>query len=220
MPRVSRAQAERNRAAIEQASARLFRERGLAGASVVDLMAAAGLTHGGFYGHFQSKDELAAAACAAAFEQSRERWRRRMAGQPDARAARRALVQGYLSARNRDDAGTGCPAAGLSGDVAREPAGKPVRAAFADGIRRQVDTLAGLQDAASPGDARRRALAQYAAMVGALVLARATRGEPISDEFLAAARDSLLGGAAATPTPPEAAPAGRAAQRARRGRAA
>ena len=78
MPRVSREQTDINRLAIEDASSRLFREQGIKAVSVADLMAAAGLTHGGFYGHFESKDALAAVACAKAFEQSAGRWEKRL----------------------------------------------------------------------------------------------------------------------------------------------
>ena len=82
MPRVSRAQAEAHREAITDASARLFKEHGLKAVSVADLMGAAGLTHGGFYGHFESKDALAGAATAHAYGQAVERWRRRVAAVP------------------------------------------------------------------------------------------------------------------------------------------
>src|ERR1700709_1370752 len=100
MPRVTRAEAESHRQQITDASARLFRERGVKGVSVVDLMGAAGLTHGGFYGHFESKDALAGVAVARAFEQSVEKWRKRVsAGKED--AERRAeLVDRLLGADN------------------------------------------------------------------------------------------------------------------------
>jgi len=90
-----------------------MREHGINGVSVSGLMSAAGLTHGGFYGHFDSKDELAAAACARAFEQALMRWKRRVAGEADAAAALQALVEGYLSKRSRDSPGTSCPASAL-----------------------------------------------------------------------------------------------------------
>src|SRR5271170_2549103 len=120
MPRVSREQFISNRTAITEASARLLRERGIKGLSVSELMAAAGLTHGGFYGHFASKDALAAEACSLAFEHSAERWKNRVAGNADADSARAALVEGYLTPKSRSSPGTSCPAAALAGDVARE----------------------------------------------------------------------------------------------------
>src|SRR6202035_5579739 len=101
VPRVSREQADNNRIAITDASARLFRERGIDNVSVVELMAAAGLTHGGFYGHFESKEELAAEACRLAFGQAAERWEKRIAAKSDSAEARAAITDGYLSAQSR-----------------------------------------------------------------------------------------------------------------------
>lgn len=191
MPRVSKEQTELNRHAIEDASARLFREKGFAGVSVADLMGAAGLTHGGFYGHFASKDELAAVACANAFRHSAERWAKRIGDQPDEHAALHAIVDNYLSPRSLHDIGSACPGPSLGNDVARESEDKPVRAAYQAGTAELVEILATL----ASGDAaarRKTALAQWSLMVGAVMLARATRGDPISGELLAAARDHLL----------------------------
>lgn len=191
MPRVSRQQTDQNRIAIEEASARLFREQGIKAVSVADLMGAAGLTHGGFYGHFESKDALAAVACTKAFEQSAKLWQRRVADKAPAEA-RAALVDGYLSARHRNDPGAGCPIVGLASDVAREPAGKPVHAAYVDGLKHLLEKLEATQ---ASGDAERdhaQALVQMATLVGSMVLARATRGDALSDAFLAAGRQQLL----------------------------
>ena len=190
MPRVCRAETERNRSAIRQASSRLFREHGLA-ASVSDVMGAAGLTHGGFYGHFGSKDELAAEACAAAFAESVARWRKRIAEAADPAAARSALIEGYLTAQNRAAIGTGCPIAALAIDVARESLGKPVRSAFHAGLARLIEMLAEVEP--RPTDAARtQALTELSTLVGAMVLARATVGTSLSDEFLHAVASSLL----------------------------
>jgi TetR/AcrR family transcriptional repressor of nem operon len=190
MARVSRAQMNRNRQVIEEVSARLFREQGLKGISVDELMAAAGLTHGGFYGHFDSKDALAAIACAKAFEQSAGRWRERIQGSPDPSAALKAVVDAYLSPRSRDDPGNGCPATALAADVAREPAGKPVHDVFSAGVKALVRVLQALGE---PGEAgRRQALVRLSTLVGALLLARATRADGISQDFLEAARAHLV----------------------------
>jgi TetR/AcrR family transcriptional repressor of nem operon len=191
MPRVSKVRTVANHSAIEKASSRLFREQGLK-VSVKDVMSAVGLTHGGFYGHFASKDELAARACAAAFAESIERWRKRTSVAKDRRSARDALIGAYLTAERRAALGTGCPIAGLAVDVAREPADKPVRAAFRKGLEDLIEILAGVQSTGEPGDARERAVAQMAALVGAMVLARATQGSALSDEFLATSRRQLL----------------------------
>jgi len=193
MPRVSRAQAEHHREAITQASARLFRERGIKAVSVADLMGAAGLTHGGFYGHFESKDALAGVAGRRAFEQATERWRKRIASKSSAAEARTALVEGYLRPQSIRDVGGGCPTAALCVDVAREPADAPVRAAFVDGLAGMVDILAAVEATGDAAADRRAALADYATLLGAMLLARATAGEPVADEILAAARERLLG---------------------------
>ena len=191
MPRVSKEQTELNRHAIEDASARLFKEKGFAGVSVADLMGAAGLTHGGFYGHFSSKDELAAVACANAFKHSAERWAKRIDDQPDEQAALQSIVEHYLSPRSVQDIGSGCPGPSFVSDVAREGKDKPVRAAYQAGMSELVEILATL----APGDAvtrRKTALVQWSLMVGAVMLARATQGDPVSGELLAAAREHLL----------------------------
>jgi TetR/AcrR family transcriptional repressor of nem operon len=199
MPRVSREQSDSNRVAITEASARLFRERGIQGVSVAELMGAAGLTHGGFYGHFASKDALAAEACSLAFAHSAERWRKRALDSADSHAARAALVEAYLSSKSRGSPGTSCPTTALAADVAREELGAPVRAAFVAGVDELMKILAGLQNRAEFGADRREALADFSTMVGALILARATSGYGISDEILVAARERLKSPAKAAP---------------------
>jgi TetR/AcrR family transcriptional repressor of nem operon len=179
MPRVSRAQAQRNDAAIRRAAAALLRRQGL-NVSVAQIMAAAGLTPGGFYGHFGSKDELLASGCAAAFAESAQRWERRAAAAPDA-AAPAALIEAYL-----DPGGpvvSGCPIASLATDVARERPDLPLRRAFVAGLERLLGILAGAQGPEGEA-ARETALLQLSAMVGALTLARATRGAALSEELL------------------------------------
>lgn len=192
MPRVSKAQTDLNRSAITQISSRLFRERGFRGVSVADLMAEAGLTHGGFYGHFESKDALAAAAAEWAFSESTARWRKRVAAEASPAAQRRALVENYLRASNVSDAANGCPTAALCVDVGREPVDAPVRAAYAAGLEEMLDVLAAAQATGDAAADRRAALADYATMVGALLMARATSPSPLADEILAAARERLL----------------------------
>ncbi len=191
MPRVSQEQARKNRLAIQEASARLFRERGIQAVSVVDLMGAVGLTAGGFYGHFASKDVLAAIACEAAFDESDNRWRKRMEGKASHRESFDAIVNGYLTRRNRDDPGDACPSAALASDVARERPDAPVREAYIAGIKDQVEKLASLQGGRDSNTARQQAMAQLALLVGAMALARATTGDRLSDDFLAAAKTLL-----------------------------
>ncbi|UVH51323.1 TetR/AcrR family transcriptional regulator [Pseudomonas sp. CBS] len=192
MPRVSRKQAELNREIIVEAATRLFRERGIHGISVSDVMAAAGLTHGGFYGHFESREALATEACNRAFEQSSERWQARVEQSPDPEAARLALIDPYLSAANRDNPGDSCPVAAFAGDMCHEAADSALQRSFIQGFEASMGILAATQTTGTPEGDRQAAIAQYAIMVGALTLARATKGNGLSDEFLAAARNLLI----------------------------
>jgi TetR/AcrR family transcriptional regulator, transcriptional repressor for nem operon len=196
MPRVSREQADKNRTVIEAASVRLFKEHGLNGVSVADIMGAAGLTHGGFYGHFESKDELAAIACAQAFEESITRWRSLMKDDAGEQSHVDALAKHYLNAAQRDQPGLSCAAAGLAVDVGRETAGKPIRAVYTRGIRSMIDVLMSFSSARRSRKVRQRAIARLSIMIGALTLSRAVGNDPLSDEILAAAREALHGGLA------------------------
>lgn len=192
MARVSKQQTEINRRTITEASSRLFRERGIKGVSVSDLMSAAGLTHGGFYGHFESKDALAAHVCRSAFERSAEKWRARAAASSGGDSAKAGLAERYLSVEACKNPGASCPAAALAIDMAREPVDAPVRAAFATGVEALMDVLASMQQKGDASTDRQQALADFATMLGALVLARATAGYPISNEFLAAGKQRIV----------------------------
>jgi TetR/AcrR family transcriptional repressor of nem operon len=184
MPRVSRKQADLNREIIVEAATRLFRERGLHGISVVDVMATAGLTHGGFYGHFESKEALAREASERAFNQVGTRWRERAASGEDKASSRRALIEPYLSAHSRDNPGDSCPVVAFAGDMCHESAESGLREPFLDGLNRLLDSFSQLMESSDPDENRQQALVQYSMMVGALTLARATRGEALSDEIL------------------------------------
>lgn len=183
MARVSQAQAQRNHERVIDEAARLFRERGVQGVSVADLMAAAGLTHGGFYKRFASKEALVAEATGRAFGELGDRLTALDERHPgDHQAARRELLDDYFSAEHRDRAGQGCPATALGGDLAREAPDSPARKPYADGVRDFARWMAAGEDEDLPA---------VATMVGALMLARATAGTELSDRFLAAARHAL-----------------------------
>ena len=193
MPKVSRARAEANHQAIEAAASRLFRERGLQAVTVADVMAEAGLTHGGFYAHFPSKDALAASACEAAFAFAAEKWRRRIDAAAAPREAREAIAEGYLRAANCDPAQASCPTATLVADVGRAADDHPIHEAYCDGVRGQIEMLAALGESGDAGRDRAAACVQLATMMGALLLARATHGDPLSKEIAAAVREHLSG---------------------------
>jgi TetR/AcrR family transcriptional repressor of nem operon len=181
---VTREQAAANREKILEVAGALFRERGFDGIGLADIMNRAGLTHGGFYGHFDSKDDLAAQITARIL--SRTGWLERLTGTPS--PSIRQVVRKYLSKRHRDDAGHGCLFAAVGSDVVRQP--KSVRHAFTEGLRRRVDALHDIL----PGRAaarRRKALAMMAGLVGALILSRAVDDPALSDEILEAAAATL-----------------------------
>ncbi|MFJ7071907.1 TetR family transcriptional regulator [Streptomyces sp. NPDC098781] len=183
MGRVSKAQAQENRERVVAAASRLFREQGT-DVSVADVMKAVGLTHGGFYKQFASKEALVAEAAARAFtEQEGIRAQQDDAHAGRRGAARQALIDWYLSDEHRDAAADGCPTAGLAVDIARDGGDAAVHRVYADGVRDFAEWLAveGEEDG----------LVCLATMVGALLLARATHGSSLSDAFLHAARQAL-----------------------------
>lgn len=188
--RVSRAQAAANRRRIVTEASRLFRERGYDGVAVADLMKSAGLTHGGFYGHFESKEALMAETCASSGD-IRTRWERLTAKRQQ--PPFQVLVEQYLSPRHRDQPGHGCLFAALSVDTARQT--PEVRHAYTGTFRKFADMIADWL----PGrraNRRRRALATASSLVGALVLSRAVDDPELSSEILDAVRQQLLGATA------------------------
>jgi TetR/AcrR family transcriptional repressor of nem operon len=188
--KVSREQAGLNRERIVEVAAERFRERGFEGIGVADLMREAGLTHGGFYGHFGSKEELMAEACTLALQRSKEMWARRTAAHPEDPLG--ALARAYLHPRHRDNPGGGCVMATLAADAARQ--GPPVRRAITEGLRSSFDMVAKLVRARGAEAKRRKAIQAYASWVGAMVLARATDDEALSREILeAVAAESAAG---------------------------
>jgi TetR/AcrR family transcriptional repressor of nem operon len=187
--RSSREDTERHRQEIIAAAARLFREKGAGAVSVPELMQAVGMTHGGFYRHFASKDELVPLAYREAFDQIVGRLGASAAGRDDDRtAAWNAMVSAYLSSAHRDNIADGCAAASLAGDAARRGPDSSSQDAFERGIARMLEKTEAMQDGP---DARRQALVALSTLIGALVLARGTEGE-LSKAFLEAARDHLL----------------------------
>ena len=183
--RVTREQAAANREKILEVAGALFRERGFDGIGVADIMKRAGLTHGGFYGHFASKDDLAAEITARVL--GRSGWMERLTGTQ--KPSFSDLVRQYLSPRHRDDPGRGCLFAALGSDVVRQP--RSVRRAFTDGLRLRVDALARLAPGRSAAARRQKSLATMAGLVGALILSRAVDDPKFSDEILEAAATSI-----------------------------
>jgi TetR/AcrR family transcriptional repressor of nem operon len=176
--KVSRAQVAENHARIVAAAARLFRERGIGGVNVAEIMDAAGLTHGAFYGYFESKDALVAEAVADALGTAEN----------VAEVGRSQYVKNYLSPRHRDHAGTGCAVAALASEAVRQP--DAVREAFTRGLQTQLDRL-GRTGGGSEDQRRRTAIADWSTMVGALILSRVVTDPDLSAEILKATRETL-----------------------------
>ncbi|MBB3264934.1 TetR/AcrR family transcriptional repressor of nem operon [Azospirillum sp. OGB3] len=189
--KVSKEKAAENRAAIVKAAGRLFRERGFDRVGVAEITKAAGLTHGGFYGHFASKDALAAEACETAFAESLDRL---PADAASPEGSLDAFLTRYLSDRHRDRPDAGCPMAAFAGEVARQdPA---VQERFGAGVERFFAAVEKrLPERSGEGDAGRRdrAIAIVSALVGGMALARATAptDPERSAEILAALRRQL-----------------------------
>jgi TetR/AcrR family transcriptional repressor of nem operon len=177
--RVSREQAAENRSRIVEVAAQRFRERGFDGIGVADVMKEAGLTHGGFYGHFGSKEELMAEAYRKALESSQAELRKRAARSSDPIAD---IARQYLTPRHRDNPGEGCAVAALGADVARQ--GRAVRRVFTEGLRAALEALAALAKGSSAAAKRRKAVRIYASWIGAMVLARAVDDPALSREIL------------------------------------
>jgi TetR/AcrR family transcriptional repressor of nem operon len=182
--RVTREQAAANRERILEVAGTLFRERGYDGIGVADIMKRSGLTHGGFYGHFPSKEDLAAEITARVL--GREGWLERLTG--SANPSLTDVVRKYLTRRHRDDAGHGCLFAALGSEVGRQP--RSVRHGFTKGLHLRIDALARLLTGRSAAR-RRKALATMAGLVGALILSRAVDDPRLSDEILEATAASL-----------------------------
>jgi len=177
---------------VRKASVRL-RERGAHGVGVADLMKEAGLTHGGFYAHFDSREALVIEAFNYAMDRSTERWRK-MAEEtpPEKRFA--TIVESYLTALHRDDPGHGCAVPTLGPEIARESA--KTRKAFAAKLDEMIEMMADQVPELPRKVARQQAIAALSTMAGALVLSRVAGSGEFSDEVLAAGREAVLSRAA------------------------
>jgi TetR/AcrR family transcriptional repressor of nem operon len=178
--RVSKEKSARNREQILISAARLFREQGIAATGVDSITEDAGLTHGGLYSQFGSKEAIAIEAIRFAQARGRRVWQRAAERHPGKRAIP-AIVESYLSPAHRDAPGNGCAVAALGTDIARQP--RRVREAFTGDLKDAFEFLSELM----PDDGRRRyedAIVAFASMAGALMLARAVSDEELSDLIL------------------------------------
>lgn len=179
--RVSKAQAAQNRQLILTAATRLFREQGIQATGVDAITHEAGLTHGGFYSQFGSKEAIVVEAIRFALTRSKHLWQRTAERKPGSQAWR-GIIESYLSREHRDAPGQGCILAALGADIARQP--PSVRAAFTTELQDAFELLAQLMPADTPAQRSDNAIAALSSMVGALILARAVTDERLSDRIL------------------------------------
>jgi TetR/AcrR family transcriptional repressor of nem operon len=172
--KISKEQVAENRKRILDAAARLFRERGFEGVTVAEIMQAAGLTHGAFYGHFESKDDLIAQSCA------------HILGRGDLRAGLVDFAAYYLSAPHRDNPGGACLFSTLGTEAVR--ASVETRHALTESVRRQVRTFSESAPGSTADERRQAAVGSWAAMIGALLLARVVDDPVLSDQLMADTR--------------------------------
>ena len=183
---------------VRKASVRL-REKGAHGIGVADLMKEAGLTHGGFYAHFDSREALVIEAFGYAMDRSMEHWRKITDEvSPEKRLA--LIAEAYLSALHRDNPGHGCSIPALGAEIARES--PKARKAFAGKLDEMIELLADYIPNLPRKAARKQAIATLATMAGTMLLARIAGSSELSDEVLKAGRDVALEGAKREPTKP------------------
>src|SRR6476620_12547500 len=180
---------------VKKASVRL-REKGAHGIGVADLMKEAGLTHGGFYAHFDSREALVIEAFAYAMDRSTERWRKIAEETPPGKRLA-SIVETYLTPLHRDDPGHGCAVPTLGAEIARESS--KTRKAFAAKLEQMIDMMADQVLDVPRKVARKQAVAALATMMGTLVLSRIAGTGEFSDEILNSGREAVLGRMAAKP---------------------
>jgi TetR/AcrR family transcriptional regulator, transcriptional repressor for nem operon len=180
--RVSKDEKARTHAAIVKTAAALMRQNGIAQTGVADVMEATGLTHGGFYRHFETKDDLAAAAITHAFNDTLDILEKRIEKE-GAGAAVKWYTQRYLSTGHVNNAASGCPVAAIGTEGARLPA--DVKSILGDGAQRTVTSVA----KATKSESEKQSLQIMAAMVGAVVLARCVGDHPIGKNVMTACRE-------------------------------
>lgn len=185
--RSTKAKAAETRERIITEAAQQFRARGFSGIGVAELMGRVGLTHGGFYAHFSSKEELMALACRKAVDDMLDDWRAKAEAAPD--DALGAIVRPYLSTEHRDDPATGCLMAALGPEAARES--EPVRRAVTECLEDVLDMLARHTPGSSAEACRNQAIRVFSTLVGAMVAARAVADPALSDDILRVAGEAL-----------------------------
>jgi TetR/AcrR family transcriptional regulator, transcriptional repressor for nem operon len=193
----SKAQKAKTHERIVKLASKRFREEGLAGIGIAELMKEAGLTVGGFYKHFDSRDDLVAEAVNSAFGG----WKRRVdaskSGGPP--VSYEKLIDDYLSEAHRDNPGAGCAFSALAPEIARSA--KRTRALTSEQVRSDIQLIAALRPVKDKRTARSRAILAFSALVGAMSLARAVSDVTLSREILETVKELLKNSASKHPFP-------------------
>ncbi|WP_050402138.1 TetR/AcrR family transcriptional regulator [Bradyrhizobium embrapense] len=196
--RYSKEHKQETHARIVKRAATRLREKGAHGIGVADLMKDAGLTHGGFYAHFDSREALVIEAFNYAMDRANERWRKVTAEvPPEKRLA--TIVDGYLSAVHRDEPGQGCAVPALGAEIARES--PKTRKAFALKLDQMIEMITDQIQDVPRKTARKQAMGVLATMLGTIVMSRIAGNGEMSDEILGAGREAVLGRAAVAKKP-------------------
>lgn len=190
MPRATQSRKEASHERILQAATRAIRRSGYAGTGVADIMKEAGLTHGGFYAHFASREAMLAEAADRAGMQSISMLEQLAAAAPS-EGAFRALAASYLSRAHVERVESGCPVAALGSEMPRQAA--EVREAATRRIKDMIDLVGRCMQSGDQERSRHGALAATATMVGALIIARAVDDQRLSGDVLDAALEALIG---------------------------
>lgn len=178
MARYEKGHKDETRRHILDVASTQFRESGIAAVGLAGIMSEAGLTNGAFYTHFASKEELVREVLSEALNRREERHKAKL----ENGVALETTIRDYLSTRHRDHAGAGCPTAALVAEIARHP--KATREAFTGKMSDLIALMAEQIRQGSAEERRRKAIAVYAIMVGALQLSRAVSDRRLSDEIL------------------------------------
>ena len=186
--RYSESHKQETREKVLKLAAKALREKGPDRVGVAEVMAAARLTHGGFYAHFKSKDDFLAETLKEVFAHSAARMKK-VVGDLPPKEALAAYINFYVSKPHRDHAGAGCPIVALNSDLPRQP--KKFRAEFDAGVRRLLAKLAEWIGAIGLPEPDKQAAALLSAMMGAVALSRAVSDESLADELLSSARDGI-----------------------------
>ncbi len=192
MAKSSRSETEKHRREIIGAASRLLREQGETGLSVQKVMGEVGLTHGGFYKHFSSKDQLMDLAAEEAFSELIAVMQAVLESSTNKDEAWDKLVQAYLSGEHREDLAGGCANTALATESVRAGDGSGMRTAYVQGVTQTLDALKPYQNDADAAESEQERLQSLLVLVGALTLSRATAGTELSDRVASAAKTLLL----------------------------